>query len=42
MARRVDGLSYDEIAERTGLSHKAIEKQMARAIAHLDRTLGRD
>lgn len=42
MARRVDGLSYDEIAERMGLSHKAIEKQMARAIAHLDRTLGRN
>jgi len=40
MARRLDGLSYVEIAAQTGLSIKAIEKQMARAIAHVDRVIG--
>lgn len=38
MAHRLDGLTYGEIAERTGLSVKAVEKHMSRAIAHLDRT----
>jgi RNA polymerase sigma-70 factor (ECF subfamily) len=42
MACRVDGLSYAEIRERTGLSFKAIEKEMARALAHLHRTVGRE
>lgn len=41
MARRVDGLSYAEISERTGLSFKVIEKEMARAIAHLQQLFGR-
>lgn len=35
VARRVEGRSYAEIAELTGLSPKAIEKHMARAIAKL-------
>jgi RNA polymerase sigma-70 factor (ECF subfamily) len=42
MARRVEGLSYAEISERTGLSFKIIEKEMARAIAHINRAVGRD
>lgn len=41
MAHRVDGLSYAEIAERTGLSIKGVEKQMSKAIAHVDRLLNR-
>ncbi len=41
MAHRLDGLSYNEIAERTGLSVKGVEKQMSKAIAHLDRLLDR-
>lgn len=40
LAHRLDGFSYAQIAERTGMSVKGIEKQMSRAIAHLDRTLG--
>jgi len=42
MAHRIDGLSYAEIAERTGLSIKGVEKQMSKAIAQLDRMLDRD
>lgn len=41
MAHRLDGMSYAEIAERTGLSVKGVEKQMSRAIAQIDRMLGR-
>jgi RNA polymerase sigma-70 factor (ECF subfamily) len=41
MAHRIDGLSYAEIAARTGLSIKGVEKQMSKAIAHLDRFLSR-
>lgn len=37
LAHRLDGYSYREIAARTGLSVKAVEKHMSRAIAHLDR-----
>jgi RNA polymerase sigma-70 factor (ECF subfamily) len=37
LAHRVDGYSYGEIAERTGLSVKGVEKHMSRAIAHIDR-----
>ena len=37
LARRVDGLSYAEIAELTGLSERQVERQMARAIARLVR-----
>jgi RNA polymerase sigma factor (sigma-70 family) len=42
MAHRVNGLSYAEIAERTGLTVKGVEKQMSRAIAQIDRLVGRD
>ena len=41
LARRLDGLSYAEIAERTGLSVKGVEKQMAKAIATIDRLMER-
>jgi RNA polymerase sigma-70 factor (ECF subfamily) len=41
LARRVDGLSYSEIAELTGLSAKGIEKHMAKAIAKLSRLMNR-
>ena len=40
LAHRLDGYSYAEIAVRTGLSVKGVEKQMSRAIAQLDRLLG--
>lgn len=39
MAHRLDGYSYQEIAERTGLSVKGVEKHMSRAIATLHRLL---
>ena len=41
MAHRIDGLSYAEIAKRTGLSVKGVEKQMSKAIAQIDRLLDR-
>jgi RNA polymerase sigma factor (sigma-70 family) len=41
LARRVEGLSYSEISKITGLSHKAIEKHMGRAIAKLSRLMDR-
>lgn len=41
LAHRIDGLSYAEIAERTGLSVKGVEKQMSKAIAKIDRLLDR-
>lgn len=41
MAHRIDGMTYAEIAERTGLSVKGVEKQMSKALAQLDRTLNR-
>lgn len=37
LAHRLDGYSYREIATRTGLGVKAVEKHMSRVIAHLDR-----
>ncbi|WP_159981688.1 MULTISPECIES: RNA polymerase sigma factor [unclassified Novosphingobium] len=39
LAHRIDGFSYGEIAARTGLSVKAVEKHMSRAIAHVSRHL---
>ena len=42
LARRLDGLSYAEISERTGLSVKGVEKQMAKAIATIDRLMERE
>jgi RNA polymerase sigma-70 factor (ECF subfamily) len=41
LAHRLDGLSYYEIAEQTGLSVKGVEKQMSKAIAKIDRLLDR-
>jgi RNA polymerase sigma-70 factor (ECF subfamily) len=37
MAHRLDGLSHAQIAERTGLSVKAVEKHMSKAIAQITR-----
>jgi RNA polymerase sigma factor (sigma-70 family) len=42
MAHRLDGLTYAEIAERTGLSVKGVECQMSNAIAKLDRLMDFD
>jgi len=39
LAHRIDGFSYGEIAVRTGLSVKTVEKHMSRAIAHVSRHL---
>ncbi|MEO0030478.1 MAG: hypothetical protein RIS94_236 [Pseudomonadota bacterium] len=39
LARRLDGYSYAEIAEQTGLSVRGVEKQMSRAIQQLARHL---
>ena len=41
MAHRLDGRSFAEIAGITGLSVKGVEKQMAKAIAQIDRMLDR-
>ncbi|MDQ2763539.1 MAG: RNA polymerase sigma factor [Pseudomonadota bacterium] len=41
MAHRLDGLTYKEIAEITGLSVKGVEKQMHKALVHIDRWMGR-
>ena len=41
MAHRIDGMTYAEIAERTGLSVKGVETQMSRALVQLDRMLNR-
>lgn len=41
LARRLDGYSYGEIAEQTGLSVRGVEKQMSRAIKQLGRHLHR-
>jgi RNA polymerase sigma-70 factor (ECF subfamily) len=41
LAKRLDGMSYAEIAERTGLSVKGVEKHMSKAIAMLDRAMER-
>ncbi|MDH7976000.1 sigma-70 family RNA polymerase sigma factor [Sphingomonas sp. AR_OL41] len=41
LAHRLDGMSYAEIAEVTGMSIKGVEKQMSKAIAHIDRWVGR-
>lgn len=42
LAHRLDGMTYGEIAERTGLSVKGVEKQMSKAIAHLGRVMDLD
>jgi len=35
LAVRLDAMSYEEVAKITGLSLQAVERQMARAIAHI-------
>ncbi|WP_231478077.1 RNA polymerase sigma factor [Sphingomonas sp. UNC305MFCol5.2] len=40
MAHRVEGLTYAEIAERTGLTLKQVEKRIARAMLDLSDLLG--
>lgn len=40
MMSRVDGLTYSAISAQLGISTKAVEKHMSRAIAHFDRTAG--
>lgn len=39
LAHRFDGFTYAEIAARTGLSIKTVEKHMSRAIGHVTRRL---
>ena len=41
LAHRIHGFTYAQIAERTGLSVKGVEKQMSKAIAKIDRLLDR-
>jgi RNA polymerase sigma-70 factor (ECF subfamily) len=41
MAHRLEGLSYAEIAGRTGLSVSGVEKQLGRAVDQIDRLMGR-
>ena len=41
IAHRVEGLSYAQIAERTGLSIKGVEKQISKALSDLDRLIHR-
>ncbi|MEO5867589.1 MAG: RNA polymerase sigma factor [Sphingomonas sp.] len=40
MACRLDGYTYAEVAEHTGMSVRGVRKQMSRAIAEIDRVLG--
>jgi len=40
MAHRLEGLTYAEIAERTGLTIKQVEKAISRSLLELDRALG--
>lgn len=42
LAVRLDGLSYGEIAEQTGLGVRGVETQMRRALKKLDRHLSRN
>ncbi|MEV5022589.1 sigma-70 region 4 domain-containing protein [Sphingobium sp. LMA1-1-1.1] len=40
LAIRLDALSYAEIAERTGLSNRQVERLFAQALANFRRNLG--
>lgn len=40
MAHRLEGLTYADIAARTGLTVRQVEKAIARALVQLDRALG--
>lgn len=37
LAKRLDGLSYAQIACVTGLSVRQVERRMAKALMHIDR-----
>lgn len=37
LAHRRDGISYKDIANREGLSEKAVQRRMSKAIAHIER-----
>ena len=39
LAHRLDHMSYGDIAERTGLSVREVERRIARAIIAMDRSL---
>jgi RNA polymerase sigma-70 factor (ECF subfamily) len=39
LAHRLDDMSYSEIAERTGLSVRDVERHMTRALIAIDRSL---
>lgn len=39
LAHRRDGMSYKDIANEAGLSIKAVERHMSKAIAHIDRVM---
>jgi RNA polymerase sigma-70 factor (ECF subfamily) len=39
LAVRLDGMSYGEIAQRTELSVRKVERELARALAQIDRDL---
>ena len=41
LAKRLDGLSYVEIARRTGRCVRRVERHMATALAAIDRELNR-
>lgn len=41
LMRRFDGLSYNDISARVGLSVSGVEKQIAKAAAHLARRMSR-
>jgi RNA polymerase sigma factor (sigma-70 family) len=42
LLNRLDGLSYTQLAARYGVTVSAVEKQMMKAIAHLNRRFRRD
>jgi RNA polymerase sigma-70 factor (ECF subfamily) len=42
LAVRLDAMSYDHIAKVTGLSVQAVERQLGRALSHLDYHLRHD
>ena len=42
LAKRLDGLSYAQIARRTGLSVRQVERHMIKAIVVIDREMNCD
>ncbi|MEP9358748.1 sigma factor-like helix-turn-helix DNA-binding protein [Sphingomonas sp. KR3-1] len=41
LAARLDDMDYFEIAERTGLSVREVERELAQALASIDRRMSR-